>query len=82
MCLTSSARSNHTIRTWPPSESAEYAGRHDEGMWATVQDLLKEVPGSEQRLRSAEQVATLLARVLGFVVGRPSHDPPTHTSSG
>ena len=51
-------------------------------MWATVQDLLKEVPGSEQRMRSAEQVATLLARVLGFVVGRPSHDPPTHTSSG
>ena len=60
--------------------------------------LLEEVPGSEQELRSAEQVATLppahgrfgdevcipvrTCRVLGFVVGCPSHDPATHTSSG
>ena len=59
-------RSNHTIRTLPPSQSAEYARRHDEGMWATVQDLLKEVPGSEQELRSAEEVATLPMRMGGL----------------
>ena len=56
-------RSNHMIRTLPPSQSAEYARQHDEGMWATVQALLTEVPGSEHELRSAEQVATLPMRM-------------------
>ena len=57
------ARSNHTIRTLPPSQSAEHARQHDEGMWATVQALLTEVPGSEHELRSPEQVATLPKRM-------------------
>ena len=57
-------RSKRTIKTLPPSQSSEYARRHDEGMWATVQALLKEV--SEQELRSAEQVATLPMRIVGL----------------
>ena len=87
-------RSNHTTRTLPPSQSSEYARRHDEGMWATLQALLKEVLGSEHELRSAEQVRhspcawgmsphpCALAPRTGFVVGRPSHNPTTHASSG
>ena len=55
-------RSNHTIRTLPHSQSTDHARQHDEGMWA-VQALLKEVPGSEHELKSAEQVATLPMRM-------------------
>ena len=44
-------------------ERIAYARQHDEGMWATVQATLKEVPGSEHELRSAEQMATLPMRM-------------------
>ena len=69
-------RSNHTIRTLPPSQSAEYARQHDEGMWATVQALLTEVPGSEHELRSAEQVPTLPMRMGGLGMRSASRCAP------
>ena len=47
-------------------QSADYAHRHDEGIWATVRSLLKEVPGSEQELSSAKQVGTLTMRKRGL----------------
>ena len=68
------SRSNHTIRTLPPSQSA--ARQHDEGMWATVQALLKEGRGSEHELRSAEQVATLPIHMGGLGMRSTSRCAP------
>ena len=37
-------RANHTLRTLPPSLSSRYAQDHDDGIWATVEALLQQVP--------------------------------------
>ena len=60
-----SPRANHSPRTMPPSASEKYAREHDEGIWTTVKALLNEVPGSEQELTDAAQVASLPMRMGG-----------------
>ena len=72
MCLemllqSASPRANHSLRTMPPSASEKYAREHDEGIWITVKALLNEVPGSEQELTDAAQVASLPMRMEGLV---------------
>ena len=44
-------RANHFLRTVPPSQSASYARRHDEGLWRAVDSLLGTLPGSTEELR-------------------------------
>ena len=61
-----SPRANHSLRTMPPSASEKYAREHDEGIWSTVKALLVEVPGSEQELADAAQVASLPMRMGGL----------------
>ena len=61
-----SPRANHSLRTMPPSVSEKYAREHDEGIWSTVKALLNEVPGSEQGLTDAAQVASLPMRMGGL----------------
>ena len=43
-------RANHMLRTLPPTQVAEYAKKHDDGMWATVCKLLGELPGERNEL--------------------------------
>ena len=47
-----------------PSASKNYAREHDEGIWSTAKALLNEVPGSEQELTDAAQVASLPMRTV------------------
>ena len=50
-------RANHSLRTMPPSQSAECARAHDEGMWQVVSTLL-DLHGEHDQER---QLATLCA---------------------
>ena len=56
-------RANHSLRTMPKNASKKYAREHDEGIWSTAKALLNEVPGSEQELTDAAQVASLPMRM-------------------
>ena len=59
-------RANHTIRPLPLRLSQEYARGQDKGMLDTAKGLLKELPGSDEELMSAEMVARLPMRMGGF----------------
>ena len=59
-------RANHLLRTLPPSQSAQYARAHDDGMWATAQRLLGEMPGSTAELGMAKDLASLPMRLGGL----------------
>ena len=76
-----SPRANRSLRTMPPSASEKYARERDEGIWTTVEALLNEVPGSEQELTDAAQVASLPMCRGGLGLRRIAHDQATHTSS-
>ena len=41
-------RTNNTLRTRPPSLSSQHAQDHDDGIWATVEALLQQVPGAAE----------------------------------
>ena len=58
LVLSAKPRANHTLRTLPPRLSQEYARSHDKSMWDTAKDLLKELPGSDEELTSAEMEAS------------------------
>ena len=72
--------------------SEKYAREHDEGIWSTVKALLVEVPGSEQELADAVQVATTICQRShrrrptrsGALVssGNPRHDWTVKGSGG
>ena len=77
--------------TRPPRASKKCAQAQDQGIWTTAEALLNEVPGSEQELKDAAQVASLPMRIgglglrsapRGVLDGRTAHDEATHTSSG
>ena len=70
-------RANHTIRTLPLRLSQEYARGHDKGMWDTAKGLLKELPGSDEELMSAEMVARLPMRMGGLGYGGRQSDALT-----
>ena len=59
-------RCNYFLRTLPPSASAEYAAAHDAGMWSTMNNLLKQIPGTERALGMASAIATLPMRLGGL----------------
>ena len=59
-------RANHTIQTFPPESSHQYALEHDAGMWRTALALLGEIPGTASEVRDAEQMATLSMRMGGL----------------
>ena len=54
-------RTNHTIRTKPPSCCAAYCSAHDEGIWNTAKVLLDVHPEGE-----TQQLATLPMRMGGL----------------
>ena len=59
-------RANHTLRTLPPSLSGRYAQDHDDGIWATVEALLQQVPGEVEEQNFAREIATLPMRMGGL----------------
>ena len=58
-------RCHHFLRTMPPSQSAEYARGHDDGMMSTMHALFGGVTGSEEQKRRAHMIASLLLRLGG-----------------
>ena len=91
-------RCHHILRTLPPSESAEYAQRHDDGMWQAMQALMGGLTGTEEQKLTARQLTTLPMRmgglwfemrtahgscsVLVFVGRCASHGPRETSTSG
>ena len=77
-------RCNHIVRTLPPSQSAENAQRHDEGMKRTMDNLLGGLPGGGTQhcffanacRRSGHQKRTEngTSSALGFMGRRSAHD--------
>ena len=59
-------RANHFLRTLPPSQSAEYARAHDQGMWTACQALLGGLPGDEASVEMARLIASLPMRFGGL----------------
>ena len=59
-------RANHWLRTLPLSQSALYAKGHDEGMWEAAQNILGGLPGSEEEIDTARDLATLPMRLGGL----------------
>ena len=59
-------RANHSLRTMPPSSTAEYARAHDDGMWQTVEIILQQTPGTEVERAFARELATLPMRMGGL----------------
>ena len=59
-------RCHHILRTLPPSESAEYGQRHDDGMWQAMQALMGGLMGTEEQKLTARQLTTLPMRVGGL----------------
>ena len=55
-------RANHSMRTLPPTLSAEYCHAHDEGIWSTAKVLLGVIPEDEE----AHRIATLPMRLGGL----------------
>ena len=49
----------HVIRIFPPSQSIEYARRHDECMKQTMGALLGGLPGEQRAKNQAQQIASL-----------------------
>ena len=56
-------RANHSMRTLPPTLSAEYCHAHDEGIWSTAKALLGRIPDDEEE---AHRLATLPMRLGGL----------------
>ena len=52
-------------RTLPPSLSAEYAHRHDDGMWQAMGALLEGLTGTEEQKSTTWQLTTLPLRMGG-----------------
>ena len=84
-------RANHSMRTLPPTLSAEYCHAHDEGIWSTAKVLLGGIPEDEE----AHRIATLPMRsgpplssalcacsILGFVGRCVADDPATNPRRG
>ena len=59
-------RANHTLRTLPPSSSAEYGRQHGEGVWNTAVALLGQLPGTPEDIAAARSVASLPMRMGGL----------------
>ena len=59
-------RCHHLLRTLPPSQSLEYAARHDEGMLQAMDDLLGGLTGGEDEKEVAHLVASLPMRLGGL----------------
>ena len=57
-------RCHHVIRTLPPSQSIEYARRHDEGMEQTMGAL--GLPAEQRAKNEAQQTASLPTRMGGL----------------
>ena len=84
------------IRTLPPSESAECAQRHDDGMWQAMQALMGGFTGTEEQKLTARQLtpnaygrawfemrrAYGTCSVLVFVGRCASHGPRETSTSG
>ena len=90
-------RSNHTIRTLPlavcrirPTTRRRHVGHSASSAhgspWLRTRVEKRRTRSDTPHAHgwSGDEVRTLVRsrRVLGFVVKRPSHDPPTHTCSG
>ena len=58
-------RTNHRLRTMPPSCTSEYARVHDQGMWQTVETLFQ-TPGTDAERAIARELATLPVRTGGL----------------
>ena len=54
------------VCTFPPSLSAEYAHRHDDGMWQAMEALLGGLTGTEEQKSTAWQLTTLPMRMGGL----------------
>ena len=67
-------RANHTLRTLPPSFSAEYGRQHDEGVWNTAITLLGQLPRTPQNIAGRVGIAFggkgRRCCLLGFMGGR------------
>ena len=56
-------RCHHLLRTLPPSQSTEYASRHDDGMWQATGALLGGLTGTEEDQLTARHLASLPVRL-------------------
>ena len=77
--LCAGPRCHHAIRTLPPSQSIEYARRHDEGMEQTMGALLGGLPGEQRAKNEAQQFATLPKRMGGLGLRSADAWPMEHT---
>ena len=68
-------RANHILRTLPPSQSADYAGRHDAATWQTFCDMLGATELAHDEL--ANNVATLPGWQGGLGLRAASRSAPT-----
>ena len=59
-------RCHHLLRTLPPSQSLEYAVRHDEGMMQAMDNLLDGLTGGADEKEVAHEVASLPMRLGGL----------------
>ena len=59
-------RCHHLLRTLPPSQSLEYAARHDEGMMQAMDNLLGGLTGGADEKEVAHHVASLPMRLGGL----------------
>ena len=66
LLFSANPRANHLLRTLPPSQSSTYAAAHDAGLWATVEALLGQLPGSLSEIKKAKNLATLPMRKGGL----------------
>ena len=85
-CKAPTPRTNHTLRTLPPSLSSRYAQDHDDGIWATVEAFYNTSRNFARKLATLpmkmggvgieirNQVRS--GGLLGIVGGRVGHDQP------
>ena len=65
-CNVQGPRCHHLLRTLPPSQSLEYAARHDEGMMQAMDNLLGGLTGGADEKEVAHYVASLPMRLGGL----------------
>ena len=61
-----SASANHSLRTMPPSCTAERARTHDQGMWQTVEIVLHQTPSTDAERALTRDLATSPMRMGGW----------------
>ena len=71
-----SPRCYHSLRTLPPSQSAEYARQHDVGVMTTMESLLNGLTGDTNQNDTAREIASLPMRLGGLGLRSATRSSP------